>query len=264
MGSIAQYLHPGFWGDTLGTNISGPQHAAFWIAVLQVSLINILLSGDNAVVIAMACRGLPPHQRPWGIVMGASLSATLLIIFTVVVAQLMALPYVKLIGGLVLFYIATKLLVPEEPDKDEVEAVAHLWRAVRIVATADIIMSFDNIVAVATAARNSVALLMIGLAISIPVILAGAALVMALLDRFPILIWAGAALLGWIGGEVIATDPAVSGYLSVELSESVARQIEIAAACAGAVTAITAGGFWRRSRKSKRHAEAAGNKVSGA
>src|SRR6202022_246751 len=140
-------------------------------------------------------------------------AVVLRIIFTVVIAQLMLLPYLKLIGGLALFYIAAKLLVPEDEDETEVEAVEHLWRAVKIVAVADIIMSLDNVIAIAEAAQGNMALLVIGLAISIPLLVAGAALIMALLDRFPLLVWAGAALLGWIVGEVIATDPVVQGYL---------------------------------------------------
>ena len=120
---------------------------------------------------------------------------------------------VKIVGGLALFYIAVKLLVPEDEDKDEVEVVEHLWRAVRIVAIADIVMSLDNVIAIAAAAQGNVALLVIGLAISIPLIVAGAALVMALLDRYPILVSAGAALLGWIVGEVIVTDPVLHGFL---------------------------------------------------
>jgi YjbE family integral membrane protein len=136
--------------------------------------INVLLSGDNAVVIAMACRGLPHRQRLWGMILGAGVAVVLRIIFTGVVASLMLLPYLKLIGGLALFYIAAKLLVPEDPDEDQTEAVEHLWRAVRIVAIADIIMSLDNVIAIAAAAQGNMALLVLGLAISIPLIVAGA------------------------------------------------------------------------------------------
>src|SRR5262249_37416253 len=153
--------------------------------------------------IAMACRGLPPRQRLWGMILGAGVAVVLRIVFTFVVASLMTLPYLKIVGGLALFYIAAKLLVPEDQDDGEGEAVEPLWRAVRIVAIADIIMSLDNVIAIAAAAAGNMALLVLGLAISIPLIVAGAALIMALLDRFPILVWAGAALLGWIVGEVI-------------------------------------------------------------
>ena len=146
----------------------------FWVAVAKIIWINILLSGDNAVVIAMACRGLPHRQRIWGMVIGAGVAVVLRIVFTGVVASLMLLPYLKIAGGLALFYIAAKLVVPDEPDESETEAVEHLWRAVRIVAVADIIMSLDNVIAIAAAAGGNMALLVLGLAISIPLIVAGA------------------------------------------------------------------------------------------
>jgi YjbE family integral membrane protein len=263
VGSIAQYFNPALWSDSLQVSINDLGHTEFWIAVLKIIFINFLLSGDNAVVIAMACRGLPHRQRFWGMAIGAGVAVILLIIFTGVIAQLMQLPYLKLIGGLALFYIAAKLLVPESADKDEVEAVAHLWRAVRIVVVADIIMSLDNIIAVAAAAKGNILLLAIGLAVSIPLIIAGAALIMALLDRFPILVWAGAALLGWVAGEVIATDPAVSGYLTAAFGEKLAHQVDWAAAGAGAVLVIAAGGLWRRARLSKAREDAAGEKTGG-
>ncbi len=227
------------------TEVSQPQ---FWLATLQIIWINILLSGDNAVVIAMACRSLPPRQRLWGMVLGAGVAVVLRIIFTGIVATLMLLPYLKLVGGLALFYIAAKLLVPADPDESEVEAVEHLWRAVRIVAVADIIMSLDNVIAIAAAAKGSYLLLIIGLGISIPLIVAGAALIMALLDRFPILVWAGAGLLGWIVGEVIATDPVIEGYLVNNYGSVVAHRVEIVSAIAGTVLVLLVGWAWRRAR----------------
>ncbi len=193
----------------------------------------------------MACRGLPPQQRRWGLVIGAGVAVMLRIIFAGVVARLMLLPYLKLVGGVALTVIAAKLLVPEDPDRDEIQAVAHLWRAVMIIAVADIVMSLDNIVAIAAIAQGNVVLLAIGLAVSIPLIVAGAALVMALLDRFPILIWAGAALLGWIAGEVIVADPALSAHLAATFGAQLAQQIEFAAPATGAALAIAAGGLWR-------------------
>src|SRR5436305_2307550 len=185
------------------------QQPTFWVALGKIMWINILLSGDNALVIAMACRGLPPRQRLWGMVLGAGVAVILRIIFTGIVVTLMELPYLKLVGGLALLVIAAKLLVPEQEDEEGVESASHLWAAVQIVAIADVVMSLDNVIAVAAAANGSFPLLILGLAISIPLIVAGAALIMALLNRLPILVWAGAALLGWIAGEVIATDPAV-------------------------------------------------------
>lgn len=185
----------------------------FWVAVGKIIWINILLSGDNALVIALACRGLKPRHRLWGMVFGAGAAVLLRIIFTGIVVTLMELPYLKLAGGLALLFIATKLVVPDEEGEDEVDAAAHLWHAVQIVVVADIVMSLDNVIAVAAAANGSVPLLILGLAVSIPLIVAGAALIMALLTRLPVLVWAGAALLGWIAGEVIATDPGIEPTL---------------------------------------------------
>ena len=161
------------------------QHPQFWVALTKIIWINVLLSGDNALVIALACRNLQPKQRVWGMILGAGVAVLLRVIFTGIVASLMAMPYLKLIGGLALLVIAAKLLVPEKEDEDGVQAAAHLWAAVRIVAVADIIMSLDNVIAVAAAANGSLVLMMLGLAISIPMIVAGAALIMALLDRLP-------------------------------------------------------------------------------
>src|SRR4030081_3210785 len=188
---------------------------AFWVAVGKIIWINVLLSGDNELVIALACRGLAPRQRLWGMILGAGVAVILRIIFTGIVATLMELPYLKLVGGLALLVIAAKLLVPEEEDEEGVESASHLWAAVQIVVVADIVMSLDNVIAVAAAANGSVPLLILGLAISIPLIVAGAALIMALLNRLPILVWAGAALLGWIAGDVIATHPAIHPKLQV-------------------------------------------------
>jgi YjbE family integral membrane protein len=247
VGSLGQYLDPALWASALSSGWGDMGHVTFWVALAKIMWINILLSGDNAVVIAMACRGLPPKQRFWGMVLGAGVAVLLRIVFTGIVATLMTLPYLKIVGGLALFYIAVKLLVPDD-EHGEVAAVDKLWRAVRIVAIADIIMSLDNVIAIAAAAQGNVALLVIGLAVSIPLIVAGAALIMTLLDRFPILVWAGAALLGWIVGEVIATDPAIAGPLQASLGVDGAHTVALAAAAVGAVLVVTVGGLWRRSR----------------
>jgi YjbE family integral membrane protein len=242
------------------------QQPQFWVALTKIIWINVLLSGDNALVIALACRGLQPRQRVWGMVLGAGVAVVLRIIFTFIVVTLMALPFLKLIGGLALLIIAAKLLVPEKTDEDGVQAAAHLWAAVRIVAIADIIMSLDNVIAVAAAANGSAILLILGLAISIPMIVAGAALIMALLDRVPALVWFGAALLGWIAGEVIATDPAVHPWLQRALDGQIALNIdatsamfgfarqfkfaenvgEFACAVLGIVVVLVVGSIWRR------------------
>jgi YjbE family integral membrane protein len=184
------------------------------------------LSGDNALVIALACRGLQPRHRLWGMVLGAGAAVVLRIIFTGIVVTLMELPYLKLVGGLALLVIAAKLLVPDEEGEDEVESALHLLAAVQIVVVADIVMSLDNVIAVAAAANGSVPLLILGLIISIPMIVAGAALIMALLTRLPILVWAGAALLGWIAGEVIATDPGIHPKLNALFSGSLGARLD--------------------------------------
>src|SRR5207247_10919176 len=231
---MAQMADPAAWLAMVTSGWSEIGQTAFWVSLLQIMWINILLSGDNAVVIAMACRGLRPRQRLWGMMLGLGVSVLLRIVFPVFVAALMLLPWLKIVGGLALFYIAAKLLVPDDPDEDETEAAEHLWRAVKIVAIADIIMSLDNVIAIAAAAQGNMALLVIGLAISIPLIVSGAALLVALLDRFPILVWAGAALLGWIVGEVIATDPVIQGYLEPRFGAEGFHYITLFAALIGA------------------------------
>ena len=246
MGPIAQYLNPALWGESIRPIIDDFGSAAFWLGVPQIVLINVLLSGDTAVVIAMACRGLAPRQRLLGVAIGSGTAAVLLIVFALIITPLLLLPYVKLIGGLALIYIAVKLLIPETAGEEDVEAATHLWRVVRIVALADIILSLDNIIAVAAVARGNLALLMTGLAISIPIVFLGATLIMALIERFPLLVWAGAALLGWIAGETIATDPAVAGYLIADIGETLARQAAIAAAGAATLLVIGAGLLLRR------------------
>ena len=183
------------------------------IQALKIIWINILLSGDNAIVIAMACRALPPRQRFWGIILGAGAAVLLRIFFTVILQYVLELPWLRLVGGLLLLWIAIKLLVQDEADKSSIESSDNLWGAVRTVAIADIVMSLDNVLAIAAAARGNTGLIIFGLAVSIPLIVAGATLIMALLTRFPVLVWAGAALLGWIAGELVMEDPVSRPYL---------------------------------------------------
>lgn len=239
-------LNPALWSSLLQASVSDLGPGEFWLASLQIVFINVLLSGDNAVVIAMACRGLPARQRFWGLAIGAGVAVILLIIFTTVIGRLMMMPYLKLVGGLALIYVATKLLGPERSNKNDVEAAAHLWRAVRVVVIADIVMSLDNIIAIAAIAHGNLLLLVIGLALSIPLIMAGAAVITALIDRYPILIWAGAALLGWVAGRVIATDPAVVQHLTAAFGETLAQEAELAAGCGAMLLAVAAGGLWSR------------------
>lgn len=180
------------------------------VSIAKIIGINIILSGDNAVVIALACRGLPPKQRMYGILLGAGAAIVLRIIFTVIVNQLLGIPYLKLIGGLLLFWIAVKLVIHEEASEDSVGSGSNLWEAVKIVAIADIVMSLDNVLAIAAAAGGDLSLIIFGLIISIPLVVGGATLITNLLTRYPILVWAGAALLGWVAGELLATDPALA------------------------------------------------------
>jgi YjbE family integral membrane protein len=229
-----------------GTEFSSPH---FWLAVLQIVWINILLSGDNAAVIAIACRDLPRRRRVWGMAIGAGVAVVLRVVFTAIVAPLLLLPYLKIAGGLALLYIAAKLLVPDEPDRSETQAAEHLLRVVAIIVVADVVMSLDNVIAIAAAAGNDMTLLVLGLAISIPLIVAGAALVVMLLDRFPLLIWGGAALLGWIAGGVIATDPVTRAALIHAYGVPAAHAAEYAAAAVGAAIALVAGGWWRKSKQ---------------
>ena len=252
MVTLTAYFDPPLWRDWFGAGVDQLGYTTFWFAVGQIVFINALLSGDNALVIAMACRGLPSRQRRWGLIIGAGLAALLRIIFTALLASVLTLPYLKLIGGAGLLYIAAKLLVPEASDRNEIEAVAHLWRAVAVIVVADIIMSFDNVVAIAAAARGDYVLLAVGLAISIPLLFAGAALIAALLDRYPVLIWLGAALLGWIAGETIATDTAVVSRLA-PLGDAALRQVEFAGAAGGVALAVAAGGLSQRLRDSRAH-----------
>jgi len=222
---LLQVLDPAN-GAAILAQLNGEIHKpAFWLAVGKIIWINVLLSGDNALVIALACRGLQPRQRLWGMVIGAGIAVVLLITFTAVVATLMALPYLKLVGGLALVVIAAKLLVPEDEDS-EIAAGTSLWHAVRIVVIADIIMSLDNVIAVAAAASGQLPLLILGLAISIPIIIAGAALIMTLLDRLPILVWLGAALLGWIAGDAIASDPGAHPVLQQLMDGDIVLKID--------------------------------------
>ena len=265
MNWLSQVVDPANIGAFFAQVQTDMQTPAFWLAVGKIIWINVLLSGDNALVIAMACRGLAPRQRLWGMVIGAGIAVVLLIAFTGIVAKLMVLPYLKLVGGVALLAIAAKLLVPEE-EGDGVTAGTSLWHAIRIVVIADIVMSLDNVIAVAAAANGQLPLLILGLAISIPMIIAGAALIMMVLDRFPILIWLGATLLGWIAGDVIATDPAVHPFLQRLLDGQITLNLDATSAifgvaphfsvdgdlveylCSilGAVAVLAAGSMWRK------------------
>ena len=226
------------------------------VSIAKIIGINIILSGDNAVVIALACRGLPPKQRMYGILLGAGAAIVLRIIFTVIVNQLLGIPYLKLIGGLLLFWIAVKLVIHEEASEDSVGSGSNLWEAVKIVAIADIVMSLDNVLAIAAAAGGDMNLIILGLIISIPLVVGGATLITSLLTRFPVLVWAGAALLGWVAGELLATEPAlapaVEGLAQMlnVTTKTIARLFEVV----GALIVVGLGKILLRSQKATGHA----------
>ncbi len=210
--------------------------ADYALSILRIIGINIILSGDNAIVIALACRSLPPRQRVIGIILGAGAAVVLRILFTIVVQQLFDVPWLKLVGGLALLWIAVKLLLGDEASEEGVRSGASVWEAVKIVAIADIVMSLDNVLAIAAAAGGNMNLIILGLIISIPLVVFGATLLTWLLDRMPILVWAGAALLGWVAGELLATEPILQPFV-LAVAESfgvtakvVARVVEASAA----------------------------------
>jgi YjbE family integral membrane protein len=207
------------------------------LKLVQIIWINIILSGDNAVVIALACRGLPADKQRSGMIMGAVVAILMRIVFTLVVATLLTTPFLKIIGGCLLLWIAVKLVRGEEEGGEGIEPTDRLFHAVKTIAIADIVMSLDNVLAIAAVAKDSTTLLMIGLAISIPLIIAGAALIMRLLARFPILVWAGAGLLGWVAGEMLITDP----WLVNKLGEKLVHSLELPTAAIGAVLVVGIG-----------------------
>jgi YjbE family integral membrane protein len=179
--------------------------AVFWAALWKIIIANIILSGDNAVVIAMACHNLSDKYRRPAIIFGSAGAIVLRIIFCAVIGLLLAIPYLKLVGGALLFWIGIKLVVQEEEGAD-IKAHDNIWAAVWTIIVADAVMSLDNAIAIAAAARGDFTLIVIGLVISIPIIIVGATLISKVLDRFPWLGLVGAALIGWIAGEVMAGD----------------------------------------------------------
>lgn len=221
--------------------------AAFWIAVGQIILIDILLGGDNAVVIALACRGLPPKQRRLGIIYGTAGAIGLRVILIAFALALLTVPYLKLIGALLLLWIGVKLLAPqEEEEHGNINASDKLWGAVKTVIVADLVMSVDNVLAIAGAAESAgshqLPLVIFGLLVSIPIIVAGSQIVLRLMDRFPWIITAGGMLLGWIAGQMAYTDPAAKPYLPDS------KTWEYAAAAAGALIVLFIGKvMYRRS-----------------
>jgi YjbE family integral membrane protein len=218
----------------------------FWIGLLKIIWINIILSGDNAVVIAMAARSLPPHQQRKAVLWGSGAAVVMRIVLTVVAVKLLALPYLQIVGGLLLLWIGVQLL-GEEDDDDAGEAKGYgsLGAAVRTILIADLVMSLDNVIAVAAAAQGSTTLLVIGLAISIPLVIFGSTLMIKLMERFPIIVMLGAALIGWVGGETIVNDAMLRDFAQAN------GWVHYAAALAGALLVVAVGKALRAHARAK-------------
>jgi YjbE family integral membrane protein len=188
--------------------------SSFLVPLLQIIWIDVVLSDDNALVIAMACRSLPKKERRLAIALGAGAAALLRIVFTLLALQVLAVPFIRLAGGAVLLWIAIRLAGDQE-EVEDAPAPASIWASIRIIVVADAVMSLDNVIAIAAAAQGSAALIVFGLALSIPLVVFGANLLAPLLKRFPVLVWGGGAILGWVAGDLIGSDPAVSSFLRV-------------------------------------------------
>ena len=221
-----------------------PLSPQFWVAVLQIVLIDILLSGDNAVVIALACRNLSGRQRRLGIIWGVGGAIGLRVILTFFAVTLLTLSYVKLVGGALLLWIGIKLVLPQQADGGhEIKAAGTLFSAIRTIIIADLVMSLDNVLAVAAAAKGSVFLLIFGLALSIPLMVWASQLILRLMDRFPAIIFAGGALLGWIALSMAIADPVV-----VPVLEPFASWLTWVAPISGALLVIVTG-MWVAARR---------------
>ncbi|MGM8060642.1 TerC family protein [Vogesella indigofera] len=213
--------------------------SSFWLAVLQIIAIDILLGGDNAVVIALACRKLPEEQRRRGIFWGVAGAIGLRVVLIFFALQLLALPYLKVVGALLLLWIGIKLLQPEDDDAHgNIEGSTHLWGAIKTIIIADAVMSLDNVIAVAGAAKGNLGMVVFGIVISIPIIVWGSKFVLKLMDRFPIVITFGAALLGWIAGDMVTGDVVVKPYLVDAPS-----WLHYVNAAAGAIFVVVTGKF---------------------
>lgn len=220
--------------------------SSFLLSLLQIVWIDIILSGDNAVVIAMACRGLPERQRRIGVFAGAFAAALLRIFFAVIISQLLAVPLLKVVGGLILLHIAVKLVRGEEEDESAIKEHSSLPKAIWTIVVADAVMSFDNVVAVAGAAKGHDELFIIGLALSVPLLVVGASLITRLIDRFPVLIWFGGGLLGWVAGEMIATDLLVQQLMADVLPATLQGAVPHAMGAFGAALVVGTGLLLKR------------------
>jgi len=228
---------------------------AFWLGLLKIIGVNIILSGDNAVVIALAARSLPAKQQKAAVLWGSGAAVVMRIILTIFAVALLTLPWLKIVGSLLLFWIGIKLLVPEDGD-DDVDASANLIAAIKTILIADLVMSIDNVIAVAAAAQGSYTLLILGLAISIPLVIFGSTLLLHLMERWPVIITIGGGLLGFVAGEMLVADSALKGWLGgigVDFDAEGRPRIgglslELVAGAVGAVIVVAAG-KWIARRK---------------
>lgn len=218
------------------------QTSAFWVALGQIIIINIMLSGDNAVVIALASRSLPPKQQRMAILFGSVGAIVLRVVLTFFAVMLLELPFLKLAGGLALLWIGAGMLSGDDEESGP-DAHSNLMAAIRTIIVADFIMSLDNVLGVAAAAKGNVVLLVVGLGISIPLIIFGSQLILKLMERFPVVITLGAALLGWVAGEMLVEDSSISGWI-----EATAHALHYAVPAVCAVLVVVAG-KWMASRK---------------
>jgi len=233
-------------GDHLGLS-------AYWLSVLKIIGVDIVLAGDNAVVIALACRTLPPRQRTVGLILGTAAAVVMRIAFTLAVGSLLGVPVLSLAGGLILFWIAVKLLLAEEAGEESVRSGETLWDAVRTIAIADAVMSLDNVLAIAGASQGDWHLIVAGLLISIPLVVVGSTVIMMLMSRLPLLVWGGGALLGWIAAELIVREQKLQAH-SAELAAWLGLELhsfELWVGAAGAALVVFVGALimWVRGKR---------------
>ena len=229
----------------------------FWLGLGAIIWVNIILSGDNAVVIALAARSLPAHQQNKAVIWGAGAAVVLRIVLTIVAVELLKFAYLKLIGGALLFWIAVKLLVPEDGGGDGVKTSSNLIGAIKTILIADLVMSLDNVIAVAAVAKGSILLLVLGLLISIPLVVFGATMLMKLMERYPVIITVGAALIAYVAGEMLVTDPVAIEWfrghahwmIDFELFAVFDRKFELSAAGLIGAVIVVGVGKWIANRR---------------
>ncbi len=239
-----------------GTAIPMEYLTPYIVPAFQIIWIDLLLSGDNAVVIALASRNLPPEQRKKVVFFGAAVAVGLRIVFTLMTNLLLGLPWIKAIGAFLLLWIAIKLLKGEQQDEENIKPADSLRQAVQTIAIADLVMSLDNVLAIAAAAKGSVGLIIFGLLASIPLVVAGSQLILTLINRFPVIVWAGAALLGWVAGEIFAHDVGITGILGWHIPDvlvplgAMSFAVNLAQ-IAGALIVLVLGYAWMRYNRSE-------------